>query len=86
LHSAYLIAAIVITLSVLEGHSSIPSLLKCDISKMWRVARSLCICRASSSSTHGRFTPPTRRYCSLYEIGRVGGGRCESGINLHQYW
>jgi len=35
------------TLSVLEGNFPTASLLKCDISYLWRVARSLCICRAS---------------------------------------
>jgi len=35
------------TLSVLEGHSPIASFFKCDISYLWHVARSLCICRAS---------------------------------------
>jgi len=35
------------TLSVLEGHSPIASHFKCDIWYLWRVARSLCICRAS---------------------------------------
>jgi len=35
---AYLIAAIVMTLSVLEGHSLIASLFKCDISHVWPVA------------------------------------------------
>jgi len=35
------------TLGVLEGHSPITSLLNCDISYLWRVARSHCICRAS---------------------------------------
>jgi len=34
------------TLNVLEGHSLIASLFNCDISYLWRVARSLCICRA----------------------------------------
>jgi len=48
---AYLIAAIVMTLSVLEGHSTIAELFKCDISYLWHVARSLCICRASSCSS-----------------------------------
>jgi len=38
------------TLSVLEVHSPIASILKCDISYLWRVARSLCICRASCHS------------------------------------
>jgi len=42
---AYVIAAIVMTLSVLEGHSLIASLFKCDISHLWCVARSVCICR-----------------------------------------
>jgi len=36
-------------LGVLEGHFSIASLFKCHISYLWRVARSLCICRASCS-------------------------------------
>jgi len=35
------------TLSALKGYSSIASLFKCDISYLWRVARSFCICRAS---------------------------------------
>jgi len=35
------------TLSVLEGNSPIASLFKYDIAYLWRVARSLCICRAS---------------------------------------
>jgi len=43
----YLIAAIVMTLSVFESNSPIASIFKCDISYLWRVARSLCICRAS---------------------------------------
>jgi len=42
---AYLIAAIVMTLSVLEGYSPNASLFKCDISYLWHTARSLCICR-----------------------------------------
>jgi len=40
-------AAIVMTVSVLESHSPIASLLKCDILYLWCIARSLCICRAS---------------------------------------
>jgi len=44
---AYLIAAIVMTLSVLEGHSPIASLFKCNISYLWHLTWSLCICRAS---------------------------------------
>jgi len=46
LYSAYLIA-IVMTLSVLEGHSHIASLFKWDISYLWSVIWPLCICRAS---------------------------------------
>jgi len=34
------------TLRVLEGHFPIASLVKCDISYLWRVARSLCIFEA----------------------------------------
>jgi len=36
------------TLSVLEGHSllQLANLFKCDISYLWHVAQSLCICRA----------------------------------------
>jgi len=37
-------------LECLETHSPIASLFKCDISYLWRVARSLCICTASFSS------------------------------------
>jgi len=37
------------TLSVFEGHFPIASLFKCDILYLWRVKRSLCICRASCS-------------------------------------
>jgi len=44
---AYLIAAVVMTLSVLEDHSSIASLLKYNFSYLWHIAWSLCICRAS---------------------------------------
>jgi len=44
---AYLIAASVMTLSILKGHFPIASLFKCDVSYLWHVARSLCICRAS---------------------------------------
>jgi len=47
LYTAYLIAATAMTLNVLEGHSLIASFFKCDISYLWRVARSLCICRSS---------------------------------------
>jgi len=43
----YLLAATVMILSVLEGHSPIASLFKCDISYLCHVTRSLCICRAS---------------------------------------
>jgi len=46
LDTAYLIAAIVMILSVFGGNSIIASLFKCDISYLWRVARSLCICIA----------------------------------------
>jgi len=35
------------TLSVLEGHSPMASLFKCDIFYLQCVARSLCTCRAS---------------------------------------
>jgi len=35
------------TFSVLEDHSPIASLYKCDISYLWRVLPSLCICKAS---------------------------------------
>jgi len=47
LFTAYLIAAIVMTLGVVEGHFPIASLFKCDISYLWRVAQSFCISRAS---------------------------------------
>ena len=46
-YKAYLVAAIVMTLSVLEGHFSIASLSKHNILYLWHVARFLCICRAS---------------------------------------
>jgi len=49
---AYLIAAIVMTLSALEGHFLIESLFKCVILYLWLAARSLCICRASCYSLH----------------------------------
>ena len=42
-----LTAAIVMTLSVLEGHSTVASLFDCDILYLWHVASSFCICRAS---------------------------------------
>jgi len=35
------------TLSVLENHSPIASLFKCDISYLWHVMQSFSICRAS---------------------------------------
>jgi len=38
---------ILMTLNALEGHRPIVSIFKCDISHLRRVARSLCICRAS---------------------------------------
>jgi len=41
-------------LSVLEGHSPMASLFKCDISYLWRVVRSLCICRAYCHCNHVR--------------------------------
>jgi len=44
---AYLIAAIVMALSILEGHSPIASLFKYDILYFWHVVPFLCICRAS---------------------------------------
>jgi len=40
-------AADVMTLSVLEGHPAFASLFKCDVSYLWHVMWSLCICRAS---------------------------------------
>jgi len=43
---AYLIAAIVMTWSVLEGHSPIASLFKCSIVYLLRVMWSLCNCSA----------------------------------------
>ena len=44
-YTAHLLAAIIVmTLSVIEGHSPIASLFRCDISYLWRVARSLCNC------------------------------------------
>jgi len=45
-YSAYLMAAIVMILNVIEGHSPIASLFKCDISYVCHVGHSLCICRA----------------------------------------
>ena len=45
-----LMLLIVMTFSVLEGHSPIASLFKCNISYFWCVAQSLCICRASCLS------------------------------------
>jgi len=47
LYMTYLITAIVMTLSVLEGDSPIVCLFKCDILYLWHVAWSVCICRAS---------------------------------------
>jgi len=47
---AYITVAIVMTLSVLEGHSSIASLFKCDFWFLWHVAWSLCIYRGSCHS------------------------------------
>jgi len=44
---AYLIAAMVMTLSVLEGYTPIASLFKCNSSYLWCVAWFLCICRGS---------------------------------------
>jgi len=44
---AYLIATIVMTVNVIEGHSPIACLLKYDILYLWCIAWSLCICRAS---------------------------------------
>jgi len=41
---AYLTAATVITLIVLEGQFPIASLFKCDITYLWHIAQSLCIC------------------------------------------
>jgi len=41
----YLMADVVMALSVLEAHSPIVSLFKCDISYLWHVAWALCICR-----------------------------------------
>ena len=38
---ADLTAAIIMTLSILEGHSSIASLFKCDILYLWCIMRSL---------------------------------------------
>jgi len=35
------------TRHVFEGHFHIASLFNCNISYLWHIARSLCICRAS---------------------------------------
>jgi len=40
LYTAYLIVAVVMTLSVLEGHSPLASLFKCNILYLWHVAHS----------------------------------------------
>jgi len=47
LYKAYLIAAIVMTLSILEGHAPIANFFKCNISYVLWVMWSPCICRAS---------------------------------------
>jgi len=44
---AYLTAATVMIMSVLEGHSPIASLYKCIISYLWHTVQSICIYRAS---------------------------------------
>ena len=49
-YTSYLMTANFTTLSVLESHSPNSSFSKCDISYLWRVVRSLCICRASCIS------------------------------------
>jgi len=38
------------TLSVLQDHSPIASLFKCDISYLWRVARSLCSTKSNDKN------------------------------------
>jgi len=47
LYTAYLTAAILMTLSVLEGDSASASFFKCNTSYLWHVVWSLCICSAS---------------------------------------
>jgi len=65
LYTAYLIAAIAMTLSVLEGHhSATAGLFKCDLSYLWRVARFLCICRASCFD----FFSQRSVYLSLFQV------------------
>jgi len=50
MYAVYLIAAIVMILSALEGRSPIASLFTCDVLYLWHVAWSLYICRASYHS------------------------------------
>jgi len=52
---AYLIAGKVVTLSVFKGPSPIESLFKWNISYLWHVVWSLCICRASCDYCCGKF-------------------------------
>jgi len=65
---AYLIAATVVTVNVLEGHFLIASLFKCDISYLWHVTRSLCICRASCPMSRYPSCQTTYSVKSLKEL------------------
>jgi len=67
---AYLIAAILMTLSVLEGNSPIASLFKCNISYLWHVTQSFCICKAYCFWTEN-VNPKSIRGCILQLNVRV---------------
>ena len=45
------------TLNVLEGHSTIGSLFKCDILYLWRILQSFCICRACKFLVPPKISP-----------------------------
>jgi len=51
-YRTHLIAAIAMTLSVLEGHFPIASLFRCDFFYLWHVTRFFCISRASCLMWH----------------------------------
>jgi len=73
-YTAYLITAIVMTLSVLQGHSRIVSLLKCDMSYLLCILQSLCICRASYFSLvvsdHRMLERPPCSHCNMLWLQR----------------
>jgi len=59
------------TLHVIEGHSPVASLFKCDILYLWRIMWSLCICRASCYNSNDDDDDDNNSLCALLQARDV---------------